>query len=263
MSDLRPIEPTARFSVVLAVWPPTGAGDRRPGLVSPALRHEAIVAAARAVFALGGRLVTVGDTDVAPVLAAVALDYSPVHAMESAHRPPSPLTVIESDGRDETLRALLAPYVHRQVLQYLDAEGEGLELDGEPQRTAELGEYRRHPLRSWILERFAPRGAIFIAPHGQAEEEIEMLAAKGVDVAVLADTAPYVGDAERWRDRDPMRELIGDVPLDRWTEQGGLRRDGEGAHELWLEHPDEPRSRAGVPMPYAFVLQRLIGGWAG
>ncbi len=260
MSGLRPIEPHEAFSVVLAAWPPTGERDRRPGLVSPALRHEAIVAAARAVFALGGRLVVTGDPDVVPAIAAVALDYAPIHAMELLEHQPSLLAVVESGGRDDTLRALLAPYVHRRVVRYVDAEGRTLELAGE--LTSQLGEYRRHPLTPWIVDRFEPRGAIFVAPHGAAEEELEMLAAKGIGVAVLADTAPYADDARRWRYLDPMQEIIGDVPLDRWAEQVSELRWDEGL-DWGSDHPGQLRPRVGVAMPYAFVLQRLVARWAG
>jgi hypothetical protein len=262
MSDLLPIAPREAFSVVLAAWPPpTDDRRRRPGLVPPALRHEAIVAAARAVFAVGGHLVVTGDPYVVPVLAAVALDYTPAHAIERVERPPSLLTVVESGGPDPTLRALLAPYVHRQAARYVDVEGQPLELDAELV-TAEIGGYRRHPLRPWIVDRFRPRGAIFVTPHGEAEQEIEMLAAQGVGLAVLTDTAPYAEDAERWSWADPTRELIGDVRLNRWEEAGELRGRDESP-ERRQDDFDQPRPQAGVAVPYAFVLQRLIASWAG
>jgi hypothetical protein len=262
VSDLRPIPPREAFSVVLAAWPPpTDDRRRRPGLVPPALRHEAIVAAARAVFALGGHLVVTGDSYVAPVLAAVALDYTPAHAIELVERPPALLTVIESGGHDMTLRALLAPYVHRQAARYVDVEGRALELDAELV-TAELGGYRRHPLRPWIIDRFRPRGAIFVSPHAEAEQEIEMLAAQGVGLAVLTDTVPYAEDAERWSWADPTREVIGDIPLDRWKEEGGEPRRDTEPPERRPDDLDQSRPPAGVATPYAFVLQRLIARWA-
>jgi hypothetical protein len=245
MDAYRPVETHGNFSILLAAWPPPEHYDRRPGLVSPSLRHEAIVSVARAVFAAGGELVVTGDADVTPVIAAVALDYAPQPLAERREHPRSPLAVVESGGFDPTLRALMNPYIHHDAVLYLDADREPVERDRR-WLGGELHEHRRHPLTRWVIERFDPRGAIVVSPDREALGEIEMLREFDVPVAVLASTVADQQLAEQFRELDPTERLIGDVRYDRWSERAPELR--ERPHEM---------------VPYAFVVQRLIHEWQG
>jgi hypothetical protein len=184
-----------------------------------------------------------GDSDVVPVIAAVALDYAPLPSAERTQRPASLLTVVESGGLDPTLRALLTPYVQHDAAQCVDTEGQVVDLDRR-WLDADLLEHRRHPLRPWIADRYHLRGAIFVSPHEEAEHDIQMLESQGIPVAVLVATAPEPDEAERWARMDPTSQMIGDVAYDRWSER-----------------TDQPRERPSETIPYAFVLQRLIASW--
>src|SRR5215831_3278770 len=104
------------FTVLLVADPPQA--DRRPGAETPAGRHEALVALARAVFAEGGRLAARVDADIALVLGTVALDYSaPPVAEQRGEAAPPQLTVMETQP-EPLARVLLAPLAVRGALRY-------------------------------------------------------------------------------------------------------------------------------------------------
>lgn len=245
MNDrFRAIEPHRGFAVLMAASPPPQIRDRRPGAASPSLRQEAIVSLARAVFAVGGQLVMMGDPDVAPIVAAVALDYAAAPSAERSARPVTPLVVVESDGDDPSLRALMGPYVLRDAVEYVGSDGELVAPEGRLSET-NLRQARRHPLSPWVIERFELRGAVFIGADAEASGDIEELRSRGVRVAVLTATVLDGDRAEAWADLDPARDFV-EARLDRWSE-----RD------------DRPRGSSEDVVPYPFVMQRLVAEWAG
>ena len=259
--DLEPPPPPQRpFSVLFAVWAPSTREVPRRSAPSPALRHEAIVSAARAVFALGGELVVPADPDVAPLLAAIALDFTASPTAEGDRRPRRPLTVVETGGPDPFIRSRLAPYAARGAVRYV------LPLDDEviiaDDRHLPRGLRRRHAVTPELLAEHRLVGAIFISPHRDADVEMRLLQEHGVEVAVLMDTidredlaqsrrGPERPDAEspdslweQWSLRDPTLDILGDVGGDRWTEHEGQRRD-----------------RRSAVTPYAYIVQALIASW--
>lgn len=242
--EFRAIEPHRGFTVLLAAWPPPQTRDRRPGVASPSLRQEAIVSLARAVFAVGGQLVMMGDADVAPVVAAVALDYATAPSAERSARPVTPLVVVESGGEDPSLRALMWPYVLHDAVEYVDANREPVAAEQRFPETS-LRQARRHPLPPWVVERFEPRGAVFIGADAQASAEIEGLQSRGVRVAVLTATVLDDGRAETWADLDPAREFA------------------RGRSDRWSERDERPRNGSGEVVPFPFVMQRLVAEWTG
>jgi hypothetical protein len=240
----RPRPPHGGFSIALAVWSPPEEAELQRHTTSPAMRHEAIVSAARAVFALGGELVVAADPNVVPLIAAVALDYAPAPSAERMEAPRTPLTVLETAWHDDTLRTLLAPYAAHDAVTYLGPDGERVEF-GRDWASRSIGtQGARQPLLLRGVRAQRTRGAIFVSAPAEAEREIDAFEKSGIPVAVLLSTVADRDLAGRWRHLDPTERLVGDLRRDRWSERA-----------------DEPRGRSPDVMPFAFTLQRIVGEW--
>jgi hypothetical protein len=239
----RPGRPDLTVLVVADPPPP----DRRPGAESPAGRHEALVALARAVFAEGGRLAAPVDADIALVLGTVALDYSapPVAERRTEAAPPQ-LTVMEMRP-DYPARVLLAPLATRGALRYLDTEGSEVPLDLSEVASEQPGleEVRRHRVTPRMVEVTRPTVAVFISPARPAMQDLAVLREAQVRILVFhdsvleADVDADLGDVE-----DPTQRLLHQAPGERWSRE---------------RRTDEVRP---VP-PYPYLMQRLVAEWTG
>lgn len=244
--SLRPRPGRSAFTVLLVADPPPP--HRRPGAESPAGRHEAIVALARAVFAEGGQLVVPADADIALVVGTVALDYAaPPVAERRVETGPSHLTVMEGGGFERATRVLLAPLAVRGALRYLDAEGAEVRLDLSEVEAEQPGleEVRRHRVTSRMVEVTHPTVAVLLSPQRPAMQDVTVLRDFQVEVLVFhdsvleADLEPELRDTE-----DPTQRLMRQAPGERWSRPRG---------------PDDVRP---VP-PYPYLMQRLVAEWTG
>jgi hypothetical protein len=235
------------LTVLLVADPPSP--DRRLGAETPAGRHEALVALARAVFAEGGRLAAPVDVDIALVLGTVALDYSaPPVAERRAEAPPAQLTVMETQP-EPLARTLLAPFAARGALRYLDAEGSEVPLDltAVAAEHPGLSEVHRHRVTPRMVEVTRPMAAVFISPARPAMQDLAVLRGAQVrtivfhDSVLQADVNAELGDVE-----DPTERLLQGRPRERWSRE---RRPGE----------EEVRP---VP-PYPYLMQRLVAELTG
>lgn len=156
------------------------------------------------------------------------------------------------------MRDYLEPYVAADAASYVDQRIErelplGREwIDGwphepleEPSRERERpagGEGIRHPLTSWMIERYQPAGAIFVDPGAEAERDLALFEQHAVPVAVVRP-AP-TGRGDRWAPLDPTARLLGDA----WRER-------------WEDEARDPERRRREPTPFAFTLQRQLAEW--
>jgi hypothetical protein len=235
------------LTVLLVADPPPP--ERRPGAGTPAGRHEALVALARAVFAEGGRLAAPVDVDIALVLGTVALDYSaPPVAERRGEAPPAQLTVKERQP-EPLARTLLAPLAVRGALRYLDEQGSEVRLDL-TEVTAEqpgLAEVHRHHVTPLMVQVTQPRAAVFISPTRPATEDLAVLRAAQVRTVVFHDSVlepgvnALMGDVE-----DPTERLLQGGPGERWSPE---------------RRPEEEEVRP-VP-PYPYLMQRLVAELTG
>jgi hypothetical protein len=244
--SMRPRSGRPDLTVLLVADPPSP--DRRPGAESPAGRHEALVALARAVFAEGGRLAAPVDVDIALILGAVALDYSaPPVAERRTEAPPAQLTVMEMQP-EALARALLAPLAARGALRYLDAEGSQVRLDLIEAASEEPGleEVRRHRVTPRMVEVTQPLAAVFISPARPAVRDLAVLREAQVRTVVFhASVLQADVDAELSDIEDPTERLL----------EGG--RQGRWSPEQRAAEEIRP-----VP-PYAYLMQRLVAEWTG
>ena len=219
--------------------------DRAEETATAAGRLEAVLALARATFAVGGRIVMPADRATAPVLAAIALDYAELPATERTAAPTAPLVVVDTGGYDDTLDALLEPYAARGAVLRFGAHGEPLERRRRERADLDPSAGHRHPVTDELIERWAFAGAVYVSPDDAADDEIRRLDAHGIDVAVLAVADPV--ERERHRQRDAAGEML------------------RGRRRRWLprEHADAGRRPILPAEPYAYVAQRLIAGWTG
>ena len=244
--SIRPRSGRSDLTVLVVADPPTP--DRRSGAESPAGRHEALVALARAVLAEGGRLAAPVDADIALVLGTVALDYSaPLVAERRAEAAPSQLTVMETEKFDYAARVLLSPLAARRALRYLDVEGTevGLDLSEVTAEQPGLQEVRRHRVTRRMLEVTHPTAAVFISPARPAILDLAVLREAQVQALIFRDSVLEADVNAEMRDvEDPTQRLLHRTPGERWS---GRRR------------PEEVRA---VP-PYPYLMQRLVADWTG
>lgn len=246
----RGIEPRAAFTILAVVGsaPKHSADGERSDeeeVAATAGRYEAVIAVARATFAVGGRIVMPADRAVAPVVASIALDYAALPATERGHVPPTPLVVADTGGYDDTLDALLEPYAARGAVTRYGAHGEEIETRRRERRELDPHGAHRHPVTDMLLERWPLAGAVYVSPDDAADDEIGRLEARGIQVAVLALDDPY--ERERHGHRDAARRMM------------------EGRRRRWLPREEREKGRRPVPPPepYAYVAQRLVAGWTG
>jgi hypothetical protein len=205
----------------------------RPSLdgESPALRHEAILALARAVFAAKGTLIVPVDNDVALILATTALAYAQTPVAEGRSMDP-PLIVMETMRPEPAAREELQPLVLRGAMSYRDPEGRevGLIEQAEPDRRF------RHPVTARLLQVARPSFAVILSPSPAATDEAPQL--RGVDTYLFRSTM-----------LDPDLQLDFPDPTDRlYDNRSGNRWSG----------PDG-ESPGGIP--YTYVMQRLVDQW--
>ena len=246
--SMRPRPSQPDLTVLLVADPPPP--DRRPGAETPAGRHEALVALARAVFAEGGRLAAPVDVDIALVLGTVALDYSaPPVAERHAEAPPAQLTVMEMQ-LEPLARTLLAPLAVRGALRYLDAQGSEVRVDL-TQVAAEqpgLAEVHRHRVTPRMVEVTRPIAAVFISPARSAMEDLAVLREAQVRTVMFHDSVLEADvDAELSEVEDPTERLLQGGPGERWPRE---------------RRPEEEEEVRPVP-PYPYLMQRLVAEWTG
>jgi hypothetical protein len=217
--------------------------DRAEETATAAGRFEAVLAVARATFAIGGSIVMPADRATAPVLAAIALDYAELPATERMAAPTAPLMVVDTGGYDDTLDALLEPYAVRGAVLRYGADGELLQRRRRERRELDPSAGLRHPVTDQLIERWPLAGAVYVSPDAPADDEIGRLESRGVRVAVLAVADPIE------RERHWRRDVAGEMMRDR--------------RRRWLprEHAEAGRRPVPPAEPYAYVAQRLIAGW--
>jgi hypothetical protein len=134
------------------------------------------------------------------------------------------------------------------AVHYLDPEQRAVRPEPDwATRDLREGEHLRHPVTDDLLGAFPFSGAIFVSAAPEAQREMDMLAARGVPIAVLPSTVDDPELADRWSPYDPARDLLRGRRRDRWAES-----------EQWPER----RPPRGDGVPYAFVVQRLILQWS-
>jgi hypothetical protein len=246
----RALGPHAAFTILAVVGSAPvvkgGQEDRwDERMATAADRYEAILAVARATFAVGGRIVMPADRAIAPVVASIALDYAELPATERTVAPTTPLAVIDTGGYDDTLDALLQPYAARGAVTRYDADGEPMATRPREPRELDPSAGHRHPVTDALIERWQLAGAVYVSPDDAAADEIGRLEARGIEVAVLALDDPL--ESERHGHRDAVRRMM----------QDRRRR--------WLprEHAEAGRRPMPPAEPYAYVAQRLIARWTG
>ncbi len=216
--------------------------------MSPAGRHEALVALARAVFAEGGRIVVPADVGVALVIGTVALEYAqPPVAERRAEAAPSPLIVMETELTEHAARTLLAPLAIRGALSYLDTEGSEVPPDPGAVVTDQPGldEIRRQHVSPRMVHATHPTVAVAISPARPALQDLAVLRELQVPTLVFRDSVlesdlvADLGDIE-----DPTERLLQQTPEGRWS------------------RPPQPESARQV-LPYAYLMQRLVAEWTG
>jgi hypothetical protein len=213
---------------------------------SPAGRHEALVALARAVFAEGGRMAVPVDTDVALVIGMVALEYAqPPVAVRRAEPAPAPLLVRETASPEYAARLLLAPLTARGALRYLDGEGEEVTVDPGALATERVAfdEVRRHRVTPEMVRATSPSVAVVISPAWPARRDLDVLREFDVPTVVFGRTVldPDLAEMLATVD-DPTERLLGETPRGRWS--------GE-------DTPEEVRP----VLPYPYLMQRLVAEW--
>lgn len=192
------------------------------------MRHEALLALARAVYAADGSL-TVPVDDVALILATVALSYAHTPVAEGRAAEP-PLTVVETVRPEPSARRLLQPLVRRGALTYRSIRDFSETADA---GDTEGGPVRRHPVTPDLLEIARPAFAVLLSPAGQALEDGYALRCPRTYAFRSTFLAP------------PLR-LDFEDPTDRLLEGSRQGRWGEGEHNA---------------IPYSFVMQRLVREW--
>jgi hypothetical protein len=153
------------------------------------------------------------------------------------------LVIADTGGYDDTLDALLEPYVNRGAVTLFSVEGERAPVRRLEQPELDPTAGPRHPVTDALIERRPLSGAVYVNPDDAADEEIARLETRGVDVAVLSPGDPVRRD--RHYDRDAARRIMSD------------RR------RRWVRREDAATDRRAVPQvePYAYVAQRLVAGW--
>ena len=81
---------------------------------SPAGRHVAIIALARAVFVAGGRIAMPADAGLSALIATIGLEYVEPTPTNGPGTGRAPVLVIELSGEHGSARRLLAPFVLRE-----------------------------------------------------------------------------------------------------------------------------------------------------
>ncbi|HUY52612.1 MAG TPA: hypothetical protein VMV92_44070 [Streptosporangiaceae bacterium] len=234
--------------VLLAADPPPP--DGRGGAEPPAARHEALVALARAVFAVGGQIVLPADADIALVIGTVALDYAqPPVAERRAEATPSPLIVMETGAVQHSARALLAPLASRGALSYVDAGGAAVLLDPGAPSGRELPEHdeegSRQRVTHGMVQAMRPTAAVLISPGRSALLDLGILREHDVPTVIFRDGILEEGIAmEFGGTEDPMQRLLPEASEGRWSRS--------------LREPEPGQSR-----PYAYLMQRLVAEWTG
>lgn len=236
-------EPSGRFTLLLVVGSPPAHAERlrdRRRSVGSARHLEATLSVARAAFAAGGRVVMPSDRGMAPVLAALALDYAAVAATERAEPVAHPLVVADSAGSDPTLAALLAPYAARGAVLHVGRDGEAVRLEQVWDRTKLDPEHPpRHPVTPELLRRWESRMAIFVTPGDEAHRDLLLLREHGVQAVSLAHADP--AHVHAW-DLHDVALAFREEGADRWTTRERSARE----------------DRAETVPPYAFLAQRLV-----
>lgn len=242
-----PAEPSGRFTVLLAAWSAEEAG--LSDLRSVLERQEALISLARAVFGIGGRIALPADGVVAPFVADLGVDYATAPGAERREvRDVEPVLVVETEESDERLREDLARPATRGAVRYVDSAWEPVMLrpraelaDDETDALDGRPELRRQPVTQALVERAGPVLAVVVSPSMDAVGEVDTIRSAGVDVAAFAVSEHL---RERFREYDRTEELLSRFERDH-------RR-----REWQPERQDRP------PVPYAFLMQRLVSSWA-
>jgi hypothetical protein len=244
---LRPSSEWTRFTVLLIADPPAERSD--PATDGPAGRHEALVALARAVFAAGGRIALPADPGVTLVLATVGLEYAAARPAERREETgPPPVLVVETGPAHQRPRNLLAPLVARGVVEYRDGDGEVVpasELAIPGPDAIGLTLRGRDPISPSFVENTQPDRAVLLSSGRATLQDAEVLRGFGVPMVALQDTMqdPQTREDLSWIE-DPSERLLSGRRRNRWA------------------HDDEDADRP-PPMPYAYVMQRLVAEWFG
>ncbi|MGW6194790.1 hypothetical protein ACWF0M_01460 [Kribbella sp. NPDC055110] len=198
---------------------------------SPALRHEAILALARAVFAARGTLIVPVDDDVALILATAALGYAQTPAAEGRSVAP-PLIVMETVRPEPAAREELQPLVLRGAVSYRDPAGREVGLIEEAERERRF----RHPVTTDLLQIAQPSFAVLLSPSLATSNEAPLL--RGVETYLFRST---ILDPDLRLDlADPTEWLYENRSGNRWSGPDGQSHGG---------------------IPYTFVMQRLVDQW--
>jgi hypothetical protein len=178
------------------------------------------------------------DRGMAPVAAAIALDYASLPAAERSMEPRFPLTVVDTAYPDDTLAQLLAPYAMRGAVQHVGPNFEPHRLEPgweNGELSPETGS--RHPVTSPLLERWNPAAAIFVAPDAQASQDIELFLERGVPFTSIAHTDPRTAD--EWHRWDAAQIM-------------------SGRPRRWAARDQQERPPVAEVEPYDYLMQRFI-----
>jgi len=197
--------------------------------------QAAIIASATAILERGGTIVVPANTELAHLVASIALPYSEPHAAEQ-NRASARVQVVETSGDSAMARDELAPFAHRNAITYHDAENRVVRelptVEAVPELPAETpGRRAHHPITPRLMEEFQPIGVVVVSNTLELEPELQLLRDMQVSrVAVLAPTA----QSNDWaRGHDPTQDMLREL---------GDNDDGG-------------------PIPYDIVAEMLVDRW--
>lgn len=250
----RSIAPDGRRSDVTVLLvtdlPPAATRDmpqvqRRETVEPPVARHEALVALARAAFARGVRIAVPVDAEDSILLATIALEYTAPPVAERRSKPaPAPLMVMETVAPMPAARALLAPFLARDAVEYLNQDGLPIGLGSDrPDTPVEPTHGRRQPVTDQLVRATHPRVALFISPSGAAREDVQAIRSTGTPMALMGSSVIEPGIDNIFAEDEDVAAGV----------TSSLRRGRRSAAS-----PDHEE----VAMtPYPYLMQRLLAEW--
>lgn len=239
---MRPVVEQSGLTVLLVAESAATSVRRAPD--HSTARWEAVIALARATFAVGGRLAVPVDADIAPLVGTLALDYVQLRAAEwKGGRPPPPVVVLETRP-SEPARLLLAPLVQRGAVRFVDQHGESLEPIASTERElAGIGDVGRQPVTPEMIDVVQPTLAVLIGADRHTVEDAATVRARGTPTFAF-ETDPT--DEE-------LRRRLTDAEI---VDPSGRLLEGTSSSP-WGDRKHAPGQPEWAP-PYAFLMQRLI-----
>lgn len=226
------------FRLTVVAGSDTGSAGSEDGDPARSLDwRSAIVALAVAVLERGGTLVAPANVGLVNLLSQAALPHAHSHGAERLH-PQALVESVETGGYSEPGRRMLAPFVHRNALSYLDAERnpvppEFLRWQGSDelylQRDAE-----HHPFRADLAA--DSLGIVVIHPDDRMLGELDEIVGLRMDRLAVFGSPAAPSDQTPWADKhNPVPDLLGDLIGDLDIRMGAL--------------------------PYGVIMELLVENW--